>query len=438
MVLALVITVLYALAFWLVFFKLKLITFSITWAVVSSVMFAHVLLVFVIGLHFMTPYTTDATVVQPTIQLVPRLPEPTLVTAVMVDSNVPVKKGQPLFQFDRRPYEHRVDEQEAALAAARQDALILNNDVETARAVMAKAIAARDAAETQKAILAANLDAARQALVRATSVRDFALVQYERSGKLKQEDAEAVETFQRWEYDLRGQEAAVAEAGIEIEKARLQLKKWDADIAEANAAVKEAEDNVERTRLASNSQINGVNTKVAQIEAALAQARYYLDNTTLTAPEDGFITNLQVRPGMVAGTVRFGAIAALIVDSDRYVLGTYYQEHLKYVKQGLPVEVALDLYPGQIFTGTVDRIWWASGEGQFLPSGDVPSFNPPPILPQGRFAVRILLDHSQPPRFPIGAQGAAAIYTTGGAWAALRRIVIRTYSWLNFLYPLSL
>jgi hypothetical protein len=161
-VLALVITVLYALVFWLVFFKLKLITFSITWAVVSSVMFAHVLLVFVIGLHFMTPYTTDATVVQPTIQLVPRLPEPTLVTAVMVDSNVPVKKGQPLFQFDRRPYEHRVDEEEAALAAARQDALILNNDVETARAVMAKAIAARDAAETQKAILAANLDAARQ------------------------------------------------------------------------------------------------------------------------------------------------------------------------------------------------------------------------------------------------------------------------------------
>ena len=120
------------------------------------------------------------------------------------------------------------------------------------------------------------------------------------------------------------------------------------------------------------------------------------------------------------------------------MLGTYYQEHLKYVKQGLPVEVALDLYPGQIFTGTVDRIWWASGEGQFLPSGDVPSFTPSPLVPQGQFAVRILLDSPHPPHFPIGAQGGAAIYTTGGAWAALRRISIRTYSWLNFLYPLSL
>jgi multidrug resistance efflux pump len=141
---------------------------------------------------------------------------------------------------------------------------------------------------------------------------------------------------------------------------------------------------------------------------------------------------------MVAGTIRFGAIAALIVDADRYVLATYYQEHLKYMKRGMPVEVALDLYPGQIFTGAVDRIWFASGEGQFLPSGDVPTFDPPPVVPQGQFAVRILLNRPHPPNFAIGAQGAAAVYTTGGAWAVLRRISIRTYSWLNFLYPLSL
>ena len=29
----------------------------------------------------------------------------------------------------------------------------------------------------------------------------------------------------------------------------------------------------------------------------------------MVAPEDGYIINLQVRPGMVAGEVRFGAIA---------------------------------------------------------------------------------------------------------------------------------
>jgi multidrug resistance efflux pump len=48
---------------------------------------------------------------------------------------------------------------------------------------------------------------------------------------------------------------------------------------------------------------------------------------------------------MVAGDVRFGAIAAFVCEADRYLLATYYQENLKYVKSGQPVEVALDLYP---------------------------------------------------------------------------------------------
>jgi hypothetical protein len=34
--------------------------------------------------------------------------EGALVTAVLVEEDVPVKKGQPLFQFDRRPYENKV------------------------------------------------------------------------------------------------------------------------------------------------------------------------------------------------------------------------------------------------------------------------------------------------------------------------------------------
>jgi hypothetical protein len=79
----------------------------------------------------------------------------------------------------------------------------------------------------------------------------------------------------------------------------------------------------------------------------------------------------------------------------------------------------------------------ASGEGQLLPSGILPKFDPPPIpSPQGRFAVRITLEDQDQSKFPIGAQGAAAIYTDGGGFAALRRIGIRTYSWLNWLYPI--
>ena len=70
----------------------------------------------------------DARVIQHTIQLTPRLSEPTLVTAVLVEPDVPVKKGQPLFQFDRRPYEYQVQHLEAQLAAAKQQVQILGAD----------------------------------------------------------------------------------------------------------------------------------------------------------------------------------------------------------------------------------------------------------------------------------------------------------------------
>jgi multidrug resistance efflux pump len=176
------------------------------------------------------------------------------------------------------------------------------------------------------------------------------------------------------------------------------------------------------------------------VQAELAQARFYLENTTLVAPEDGRIVNLQVRPGMVAGDVRFGAIASFICDADRYVLANYDQEVLKFVEPGQPTELAFDLHPGQIFRGKVRAIWMANGVGQLLPSGTLPNFEPPPpdaTPQQGQFAVQIdIIDEADLSPFPIGAQGMSAIYTGGGGFAALRRIGIRADSWLNFLYPL--
>jgi hypothetical protein len=65
-------------------------------------------------------------------------------------------------------------------------------------------------------------------------------------------------------------------------------------------------------------------------------------------------------------------------------------------------------------------------------------FNPAPEGPQGQFAVQICLDDPDQAKFPIGAQGAAAIYTQEGSWAALRRIGIRGRTWLNWLYPLNI
>jgi multidrug resistance efflux pump len=101
----LLITFLYGVAVWLVFFKFKWLRFSPAWGVVSVFFGVHLFLIFILGLRFVTPYSSNAKIVQHTIQLIPRLPEPILLTAVLVAPDAPVKKGQPLFQFDRRPYE---------------------------------------------------------------------------------------------------------------------------------------------------------------------------------------------------------------------------------------------------------------------------------------------------------------------------------------------
>ncbi len=368
---------------WLVFFKLQWLKFSMAWGVVSVGVGLHLLIIFMIGLRFVTPYATEARVIQHTIQLIPRLPEPTLVTAVLVQPNVPVKKGTPLFQFDRRPYEYKLQQIQAQLAAAEQDVLVKKADV---------------AAAAQKVVrLQAELRYAKYQLALATR--------------------------------LAGQGAGPEE----------DAQKWTAQVEAMQAGILEAQADEQRARLRFTSQVDGVNTNVAALKSELAQARYYLDNTLMLAPEDGIIINLQVRPGMVAGEVRAGAIASFVCDADRYLLAQFFQENLKYVKAGQPAEVAIDLYPGQIWRGTVLAIWPGSGAGQMLPSGVLPNFQfVPSELPQGQFAVAIRLDVSEITRFPIGTQGRATVYTNPDSpFVWLRRIGIRAYTWFNWLYPFS-
>jgi len=383
MLFAITLTVGFILFVWLIFFKFKWLKFSAAWALVSVFIFLHVLFIFMIGLRFMTPASHDARVIQHTIQLTPRLSEPTLVTAVLVEPDVPVKKGQPLFQFDRRPYEYQVQQLEAQLAAAKQQVQVLGADVKVAE----------------------------QTLAKATNEVAFARYQKQVAENLARTQAGTKEEVEKWAIQLQVDEASVLEAAADVARAKLKYA----------------------------SQINGENTTVAAVQAQLAQAQYYLDNTTMVAPEDGRVVNLQVRPGMVAGDYRAGAIASFICDEGRYLLANYNQESLKYVTNGQPVEVALNMYPGQIFPAKVEAIWKVNSVGQLLPSGTLPNFEPPPPeKPQGQYAVKIVFDDADQSKFPIGAQGAAAIYTSGmhGGWAAMRRIGIRSYSWLNWLYPM--
>lgn len=423
MMFAFLITFLFALVVWLVFFKFKWLKFTKAWGVLVLFFAAHLFLTFIVGLRFITPYSTNLKVVQYTIQLVPRLPEPTLVTAVLVQPNIAVKKGQPLFQFDRRPYEYQVRQLEAQLEAASSNAISSKYKVDQLKAGLA-------GANQDVRMYKADLDAAEQKVARSKSELEYAKYQQQLSQGLSQKGAGPEEDAQKWTAQMNADEAAVLQATAEAARSRLKYEsQWEGvntTVAGATAQMKEGE--------AAQKQAAAT---VESLKAQLELARYYLDNTLMVAPEDGYIMNLQVQPGMVAGIYRVGGIASFIVDKDRYLLASFNQGTLKYVKPGQAVEVALDLYPGQVFLAKVDSVWWANGEGQYLPSDIIPKFYPAdPTQPQGEFAVKIYLQNPAKVGLPIGAQGAAAIYTSGGGFAVLRKITIRMHSWLNWLYPM--
>ena len=423
MLIALLITFLFLVFVYLVFFRFKWLKFSMTWGIISAFFAVHIFLIFIIGLRFVTPYSTNVKVVQHTVQLIPRLPEPTLVTAVLVKPDVPVKKGQPLFQFDRRPYEYQVRQLEAQLDAN-------SASITTAQYKIKQLEAELAAAKQDVRMMRADVEAAAQKIIKEQSELTYAKYKHQLLENMASQKAVPEEDVHQWNARMEEAAAGVKEATADAERARLR---YQSNIGGVNTTVAKTTAELEQSKAALKQSLATAESTKAQLELQ----RYYLDNTLMVAPEDGHIVNLQVQPGMVAGIYRIGGIAAFIVDSDRYLLASYTQETLKYVKVGQPVEFAMDLYPGQVFEAKVDSIWWANGEGQYLPSDEIPKFYPAaPDQPQGLFAVKIYPNDPSRVGLPIGAQGAAAIYTKNGAWAALRKITIRIHSWFNWLYPM--
>lgn len=375
------ITLLYVAFVWLVFFKFKWMRFTPTWGLISAFFLIHLLIVPLVGTRMQSPFTSNVRVVRHTVQLIPRLPEPTLLTQVHVKENTPVKKGDLLFVFDKSIYQAQVDSAEAAVVSAQQNAKILEADIAIAR----------------------------DSVVRAQSELDFALVQQERFT------------------NLAAQRAGSQEAADE----------WTTRVTSAQASLAEAQESQKRAELSYESQIDGVNTAVIQAEAQLSQALYYLEQTEMRAPNDGIIYNLQAQEGMVAGTLRVGAIASLVLDKDPFLIAAYRQENLRNVRVGQPVVVAINTYPGKHFTGKVDEIWYASRRGQFLPSGRLPEFPDIPIHTEPRLPVKITLDDPDV-RLGIGVGGATLILTSDSPFTWIGQISLRTYTWARWVYPLPL
>lgn len=176
------------------------------------------------------------------------------------------------------------------------------------------------------------------------------------------------------------------------------------------------------------------NAEVAQQRAALEDAQWKLDKTTVRAPADGYVTNVALRKGARVASLPITPAMAFIDTSDTIIGVEIAQIYARYIEAGQEVEVTFKFLPGRIFLGRVESVLQATSAGQVPVSGTAAT--PKPIT-SAPFVVRVRLDDpTVANQLPAGSAGDAAIYTDHVKPAhVIRKVILRQLAILNYIDP---
>ena len=221
----------------------------------------------------LTPYTSDASVRTFVVRIRPEVSGK--VVEVAVHDNQTVRTGDLLYRIDPTPFRIAVERAEAKLAAAGQAVGASTAGVDAAQAQLVEQIAERDN-------------------VREQAGRVFELV---RTGVYPRARADQARS------QLDAAEAQVKQAQASLEQARQALGPKGAD-----------------------------NPQIREATAELEQARLDLARTTLLAPGDGVVSNLQLSVGQYAAA---GQPALTFLDARQIWLQAFLRENsLEYISPG--------------------------------------------------------------------------------------------------------
>jgi multidrug resistance efflux pump len=216
-----------------------------------------------------------------------------------------------LFRIDPTPFQYKVDQLEASLAGAKQQVLQLKASYEQA---------------------SANVEGLTKQL-------DFNTKRLADIQKLTGEGAQTL---------FREQDTQV------------QVETVSAQLMVAKAAQQSA-------KLAMDAEIGGVNTTVAQIQAQLDNAKWELEQTTVRAPGDGYVTAVALTVGDRATKVK--AVMSFIFTNEITIVGMFSPNGFRSIKPGAKVKLVFDDDPGRIYDATIAGIPQGTGEGQIEVSG---------------------------------------------------------------------
>jgi membrane fusion protein, multidrug efflux system len=294
-----------------------------------------------------------------------------LVREVKVSDYQQVRKGDELVGLEDDDFRSQVAQAVAAVDAAK--AALANNrrqrELQDARTE--RALAGIDQAQAQIAAAQAGKQAVQADVSRtdAERSREEALV------------ATGAATRQRVE-------AAVADQ----QRFTAQLASREADLVQARTLLRSNELAVEaerRSKAVLESQELQLVADLHAKEAALAVTQVNLSYTRIVAPADGTVGERQVRPGQLVSP---GTQVLSFVDGTAWVQANFRETQLTNIKIGDPVNIRVDVYPGEVIHGRVLEIAPASGSQFALLPPDNATGNYTKVVQ--RVPVKIALDDS--------------------------------------------
>src|SRR5882762_6630848 len=226
-----IILCLYIAALWAIFSRFKLVRWGWFSGTVSVLVGVFILATFLALFNYLTP-SGRVTVTGRVVEVTPNVTGQ--IVAIPVKPNLPVKVNDILFQIDPAPFQYKVTQLQASLAAAKQ----------------------------QTEIPKANYDQATANVTGLTAQVAFNSKRLADIQKLAAEDANT-----QFQAQDRQNQYETALAQLNVAKASQQSAK-----------------------LALDSEIGGVNTTVSQIQAQLENADWELSRTTIRAPAEGYVT----------------------------------------------------------------------------------------------------------------------------------------------------
>lgn len=341
---------------------------------IPVVLLAALFMVAAIFMERRTPSSSQATVQAYIVGIAPEVGG--RVIEIGAADNSRVTPGQMLFRIDPRQYELAVTEAEARLSQVGQTIGASTASVDVAQAKVVEARAARDNSVEEAS-------------------RTTELVKRKVYSKAKLDSAQAA---------VDQLSAAVVAA--------------EASLTQAREALGPAGDN---------------NPQLQEALATLERAQLDLLRTTVTAPADGVVTNLQLAAG---GVVGIGQSAMTFIDVNTiWVTAAFKENSLEKITVGNRAEVLFDALPGKLFLATVESVGLGVAQGSVDPRTGLPKISTDRgwIRTPQSFPVRLTLDDGLPKGVRYGSQANVVVYTGDNPVTnAVGRFWMRLISYLTY------